>query len=359
VIAVSVGINIRETRQRLGLSQSDVASAAKMSLNGYRNIELGASQPRVETIAQIARAMRVRIPELLAPKPQLRHVRFRARKALRRRDQILADVGRVLRDYRELERVAEDVLGESDLLRLVGSFAAQEAGDERAVAAAQDARLACGLRDGESIRDLAGLLEDHGVVLILVALHSTFSGLSVGVKDGGPAVVVNETMTVEHRRHTAAHELGHILLHPEAFDVSRNVEEDLEEREADVFASHFLMPREVFGREWEEAKGLPLIDRVLKVKHIFGVSWRSVVYRGYPNDRDIWRRFQSLYLKRSGRTLKKSSEPSPLAEEEFKTDRKDRLLRQALEEERISEGRVAEILSTSIKDVRALRAAWG
>ena len=62
---------------------------------------------------------------------------------------------------------------------------------------------------------------------------------------------------------SAVHELGH-LLHLDSFDVEE--EDPQEEKEANLFAANFLMPEEVFLKEWEEAKGLPLIDRVMKVK---------------------------------------------------------------------------------------------
>ena len=126
-----------------------------------------------------------------------------------------------------------------------------------------------------------------------------FFGLSVAKEDGGPAVVVNvwDRISVERWIFTAAHELGHLLLHVGAYDVAKTEESREEEEEANQFASHFLMPQEVFALEWNEARGLPLVDRVLKVKRIFRVSYRTVLYRLSEQEaygKAIWQKFQCL-----------------------------------------------------------------
>jgi Zn-dependent peptidase ImmA (M78 family) len=94
-------------------------------------------------------------------------------------------------------------------------------------------------------------------------------------------VVVNvwERLSVERWIFTAAHELGHLLLHLDAYDVNQADEDPAQEKEADAFASHFLMPAELFTRELEDARGLPLVKLVLKLKRVFRVSWKLVLYR--------------------------------------------------------------------------------
>jgi Zn-dependent peptidase ImmA (M78 family)/transcriptional regulator with XRE-family HTH domain len=355
---MTLGPRIRELRQLRGLSQAEVAARAELSRLGYIKVENDVSDPRPDTLARIARALHVRLDELVAPRPALRHVRFRARNAMKRRGQLLIDVGRMLRDHLELEALTGEQRPRDGLASLIGAFDQVAAGPERARGAAERARAAFGLTSGDAIRDLPGLLEDRGVALFRLSLQSEWSGLSVGPEDGGPAVALNDTMTVERQRHTAAHELGHILLHRDAFDVEREREDKLEEKEADVFASHFLMPGALFDAEWGEARGLGLVDRVLKVKHIFGVSWQAVLVRAYPDDPKIWPRFYSLYARQRGRKLKKTDEPEPLQPSEFRTDRRERLLRQAIEQDLISELRAAEILGGSIKELRAFRDAW-
>ena len=51
----------------------------------------------------------------------------------------------------------------------------------------------------------------------------------------------------------------------------------LGEEEANSFASSFLMPDASFQKEWKKTSGLALVDRVMKIKRIFNVSYRAVL----------------------------------------------------------------------------------
>jgi Zn-dependent peptidase ImmA (M78 family) len=256
------------------------------------------------------------------------------------------------------------------------------AGPDRARAAAKRARHALGLAPDATIRDICGLLEERaGVKVITMRLASdAFFGLSVAKEDGGPAVVVNawDRISVERWIFTAAHELGHLLLHVGAYDVSKTEEDRGEEDEANQFASHFLLPHELFELEWKEARGLPLVDRVLKVKRIFRVSYRTVLYRLSEQEqygRGIWQKFQVAYKARFGQSLLKSDEPEALhphdfsapraadepkrlASDDFVEDRLSGLVRVALEKELITVGRAAEILEVDLKTMRAITSTW-
>ena len=62
-------------------------------------------------------------------------------------------------------------------------------------------------------------------------------------------------ISVERWIFTAAHELGHIVLHQDTFDISQESEDEVEEMEANWFASALLMPNELFDHEWELVHG--------------------------------------------------------------------------------------------------------
>ena len=234
----------------------------------------------------------------------------------------------------------------------------------------------------EPIRDICGLLEDNGIkVLLLDKKSDAFFGLSVSERDGGPAVVVNtwERISVERWIVTAAHELAHLLLHLGEYSRDESEEPKEAEHEADVFASHFLVPEAAFASEWEEARGLPLLSAVLKLKRIFRVSYKTVLYRLVETERvtrDVWRDFQRQHAHYCGKTLSKADEPNPLkgsefawnwsragepaglSECDFVEDRLHRLIRRALERKIISLGRAAEILRISREDMRKRAADW-
>lgn len=377
----NLALNLRRVRDEKGLSQTDVAERAGISRVAYRSIETGEATPRSATLARIADVLGVRIADLMTEVRPLRAVRFRD-KGMVSREQLLVRVGRWLEGYTEVE----DLVQERPAFSFRKSLDANNvSGIPRARAVAAAARKAVRLAPEAPIRDICGLLEDNGVKVFPIPLASEgFFGLSVAAADGGPAVVVNvwERISVERWIFTAAHELGHLLLHLDAYHVEERGEDAQEEKEADVFASHFLMPHEVFEREWVEARGLSFVERVLKLKRMFHVSYKTVLYRLAETTsmkNSVWGRFKAEYKSAYGRSLGNIDEPQGLApgkygsamaeartadepvhltSHDFTEDRLRRLVREAIERQKITIGRGAEILGLSLVEMRKLVATW-
>jgi Zn-dependent peptidase ImmA (M78 family)/transcriptional regulator with XRE-family HTH domain len=360
--------NIRRIRTSRGLSQEQVARKAGVSRNAYGSIERGEAEPRVSNLEGIARALGVDLPALLAEAPRLSSVRFRSAKVRSRRaegtrDQVVAEVARWVKDFNGLE----DLLGERREYKLAGLGARlpDESDPNRPIEAARQTRKVLQLGPNEPIRDICGLLESAGVKVLGLGLDiEGLFGLSVGESDGGPAVVVNvhKDVSVERRIFTAAHELGHLLLHPGAYDVGEVREDRNEDREANLFASQFLMPGAAFQKEWRRSYGLAFVDRVLHVKRIFRVSYQTVLYRlsdlGITGSGDVWGVFSGQWRDRTGQALTKKAEPMPLAEVDFLEDRLSRLVRRGVEAEKITVSRGAEILGVNLRTMRDRVASW-
>lgn len=379
-----IASNLLRLRKDRGKTQEAVADAAGLSRAAYRAIEKGRAEPRPDNLRAIASVLGVPLRELLTPAPRLERVRFRSLKRLKSRDQILVDVARWLHDFRELEELLDDRQPHA-LAPLWERVAASRRKDAAAVAAA--AREHFGLGARSPVHDVCGLLEARGVkVRAVVLANDAFLGLSIAEDDGGPAVIVNtwDRLAVEHWIYSAVHELGHLLLHLAAYDVSVEDEDEEQEREAEVFASHFLMPDAAFWREWSDAAGLALYDRVLKVKRVFRVSWRAVLYRVAERVAEgerarLWQQMALEHQRRYRRPLLKLTEPAGVAEDvfraprliasagaepaaldvhDFQGDRLARLVRRGVEEEAISLARGAEILGLTVAQMRDLAASW-
>ncbi len=368
--------NLRRLREASVLTQQELAQAAGITRIGYRNIESGKYSPRSSTLQALATALSVGVEELVSPVRELSHVRFRATKRLNSREQILAEVGRRLSNYNELE----DILNDHRFWHLQSSNISRSESVEAAVLV----RKAFRLHPDEPIRDICGLLEHHGIKVLSIKLRSPdFFGLSVAAHDGGPAVVVNtwERISVERWIFSAVHELGHLVLHLDAYDVRKHQEDKQEEREANQFAAYFLMPADVFHREWRDTYGKPFADRVLKVKRIFRVSYKTVLFRLQEMELgvNVWSHFQKSYRQRFGSSLgwieepaalvendyratfpesRRASEPDLLSPTDFKEDRLWGLVRRAVEAGEISLSRGAEILNLPLAEMRQLRQAW-
>ncbi len=374
----TIAANVARLRLDRRLTQEDLATKAGLSRVAIGKIERGSVVPRARTLDALAKVLAVPVGELVTPVRPLESVRFRARTLVHAREQILAEVSKWLDAYAGLEAA----LDEYRPFRFEEDVSERGQDARTPIKTAQTARQAVGLGSEEPVRDICGLLEENGVKLLLLETNrDSFFGLSVGLRDHGPAVVVNtwDRISVERWIFTAAHELGHLLLHQDEYQRDATNLPTETEREADAFASEFLMPEKAFAAEWDETCGHSLLVRVLKVKRIFRVSYKTVLYRLVESDRetsDVWRAFQGQHRGHFGKTLRKtdepealkksefawnwsrSGEPAGLSEHDFIEDRLSRLVRRALEEERISLGRAAEILGLTRDEMRQKAREW-
>lgn len=377
----NLSANLRRLRSALGISQEALASKAGLSRAGYKNLEMGLSDPRSRTLQAVATALKVTLADLLRPAARPVGVRFRSQRRLNCREQVIAQAAVWLENYRELESVLDDETPFvfADLAR----SGRAEAGGGSPGEVAVEVRKRLGLGEAEPIRNICGLLESSGVKVLPISVATEgFFGLSISREGGGPAVVVNTwgRISVERWIFTAAHELGHLLLHPGAFDAADGAERAAEEKEADRFAAELLLPEAGFRKEWASAAGLSFVDRVLTVKRMYRVSYKTILFRladSSPMQRKVWGRFQAEFKSRSGGTLRNHAEPEGLdpvafgpatvraADEpdrllpvDFTEDRFRLLVRRAVERDEITLSRAAEMLGLRLAQMRALASSW-
>ncbi len=368
----AISINLRRIRKMRKLSQQELADMADISRNAYRSIETGISQPRGSNLSALARALGVSVFMLTEEIPRLQSLRFRTLHTLSipqraEREQVVADVAIWLRNFNELEEVLNE--------RKPYAFGERTFVGAEPKLAASEARTMIGLESDECIADICELLDGAGIKLLL--MHSAlerFFGLSVGPADGGPAIAVNteESIPIERQIFTAAHELGHLLLHSQSYGADQGEEDERQESEASMFASHFLMPGRGFERVWSDGKGLPWVQSVLHAKRVFRVSYKTVLRRLIEEgatDEGIYEKFSFAYGSLYNKQLKFKEEPdgyaalrdepSQLQRPDFIADRLGHLVMEALEKDLITASRAAEILGISVSKVRERVEEWG
>lgn len=129
---------------------------------------------------------------------------------------------------------------------------------------------------GESpINNLIHLLESKGVRVFSLAINAKEIDAFSVWDLSKPYIFLNTAKSAEHSRFDAAHELGHLLrdrhnmLHGKAHGPEM-------EREANLFASAFLMPRtSVIAQK----PSPPTLNRLVRLKTIWGVSLTALAYR--------------------------------------------------------------------------------
>jgi Zn-dependent peptidase ImmA (M78 family) len=121
------------------------------------------------------------------------------------------------------------------------------------------------------IRNMVHLLEAKGVRVFSLAIDAQEVDAFSMWRVDTPFVFLNCNKTSEHSRFDAAHELGHLVLHKHGVPQGREAE-----RQADVFASAFLMPR---ASVLAHAPRFVTVSELIRLKRIWTVSVAALNYR--------------------------------------------------------------------------------
>ena len=253
-------------RKRRRLTAKGLAEQAELSPLTITRLEKGENQPDQSTISRISSVLGYPVEFFFEDDPEnleTAAISFRSltKMSAKERDAAISAgvLGLQLSDWVE-ERFS---LPEPRLLDL-----SYETDPE---AAAGSLRQYWGLGE-KPIGSMVRLLEAHGVrVFSLSANTATVDAFSFWRNDR-PFVFLNSYKTPEHSVFDAAHELGHLVLHVHG-GVQRSKSA---EREANMFASAFLMPRNDVRPRMPR---LIKIETVLKAKFRWRVSAMAMAYR--------------------------------------------------------------------------------
>ena len=245
-------------RKRRQMTKKALAERAAISQVTLTRVESGQTlEPEVETIAALAKALNyperffyLEDCEELSPKA----VSFRSLSSLtaRQRDAALASgVLASLLDYWVTQRFNVPYPDIPDIR------------DEDPTTAASALRRYWGL-GFKPIPNLIRVLEAKGVRVFSLAESNKNVDAYSCWREGMPYVFLNSFKSSERSRFDAAHELGHLVMHRHGEPSGREVE-----READQFASAFLIPREDLIAHLPQVRSL---NQLVSAKSRWGVS---------------------------------------------------------------------------------------
>jgi Zn-dependent peptidase ImmA (M78 family)/DNA-binding XRE family transcriptional regulator len=362
---MNIGENIKRIRIIKRKTQSDISELAGLSRLGFSNIENGISSPSTNTLLNIAKALEVNIQDLVREPQKISSLRYRIKKINTKKDKSI-----MIYDEIALKNWLTNFIFLENALKDYVEYSLNEINQQNPILAALETRRKLSISDNEPIFDIISLLESAGIKIYLYKspLKKSF-GMSINSNDGAYVVAVNvkPEINTEKQIFTAAHELGHLILHSASFNSEEVEENEVEEREADIFASHFLMPNELFIKKFDETEGKYWVDRVLHTKMFFKVSYLTVLKRLIENgkvDEAIYPRFYIDYKARYKEDLKGFKEPFAINEplnlnkNDFNADRFNRLVKKAYDRDLITATKAGEMLGLSVEDFRDLSNSW-
>lgn len=372
----NVAQNLIKLRVTNKYTQEYVAEKSGISLLAYRNIESGKSKPNLSTLEKIAKVYDIDVANLLnETQLQISKIRFRAleKKNIRKREDIIYEISLWIEKYNELVKKLE--LNSNFEYRLANI----ENTTNDPIIMARRAREALDLKNDETVMDICNLIEFKAGIKIMAKQFNSdsFFGLSAEDIDGGKVIVVNtwDRISVERRIFSVAHELGHILMHFGNVQNDLITEDSKEEKEANTFASYFLMPDSDFISAWNKSANCDFVDRVIRVKQIFRVSYQVVLYRlsEYIRknniDFNVWKTFGILYRKKYGIKIdwkkevasnldENSRELRALSNQFYSSGRLAELVKKAVDDNRISQLEAANILNLEEKVISNFQKSW-
>lgn len=142
-----------------------------------------------------------------------------------------------------------------------------------------------GFGDREPVSSLRKTLDEKGVHVFIDSLDSKLAGLYAYIENFGYCILVNRKHPQARRRWTIAHEYGHFLFDRDrrGVDFVQPMKRKPEnERFADTFAMHFLMPGDGVQRRFHDTyqqKGDVNVGDVLRIADYYGVSLMAMVLR--------------------------------------------------------------------------------
>lgn len=247
-----------------------------VSKNAIAKYERGEMMPNSSVLIELAKALSVKPDYFFRPfAVEIGNVEFRKKSKLgaKKVTAIKQQVTDQIERYLEIE----------DLLRINAPFVnpiadikISEPKDVERVVNVLLKKWQLGLN---ALPNVIELLEDKNVKVIELDADPAFDGLSGWATHGKkevPLIVVNRNYTIERKRFTALHELGHLLL---SFD--QGLDHKQIEKLCHCFAGAMLIPYETFVEELGEQRSTISLHELISIKETYGISIQAIMARAY------------------------------------------------------------------------------
>ena len=299
---------IREAREAQGFQLESFAELLGVTKQAVARYESGLTVPSGDVMGKIIAETTQPLAFFLTPRQRaasgitpfwrgLKRMELCHRKRIARRLEWARDVAAYLERFVELPEVSLPAI----------EFDPQSDDFDQIEHAADEVREHWGLGRGP-LRDLSAIMELNGFILVRETVSCPDMDAVSCWQDGRPYILFSAEVTSGPRNtFNLAHELAHVVLHS-SIEVATNNLKNIE-KQANRFASAFLLPQESFSRE---VLGTSL-NHFLFLKEKWGVAISAMAYR--CKDLHILSANQFSYLMRQMNMLKiKKHEP---LDEEF------------------------------------------
>ncbi|WP_334180121.1 ImmA/IrrE family metallo-endopeptidase [Pseudoxanthomonas sp.] len=275
-------------RKAAGISQAAAAKHLKMSRPTFIAMERGVREVKPDELVLLASLYRTSLNRLMRQSAPPTDISPHLRAAIEQEgqdaglDAAVAKLSEFVDDYIFLrDKVEGHALPVPPPQPVRSPISAEKFAEQ----CATDERRQLGFGDSEPISSLRKTLDERGVHVFIDSLDSKLAGLYAFIENFGYCILVNRKHPPPRRRWTIAHEYGHFLFDRDrrgvdyATPMQRRPEN---ERFADAFAKHFLMPGEGVRRRFQDTyqkTGDVNVGDVCRIADYYGVSLMAMVLR--------------------------------------------------------------------------------
>jgi Zn-dependent peptidase ImmA (M78 family)/DNA-binding XRE family transcriptional regulator len=339
------GQRLRNARIMRGLSLDALADKmgnviTKQAISKY---EAGKSFPGSTVYIALAEALDVSPDFFVRPfSVSLDKIEFRKRSKLGVKG--TASLKERIRDHVERYMEAESILGiNNDFDYSMKDILVCK--DKDAMKAAAQVRVDWKLGE-DGIPYIIELLEEHKVKVIEIDAPDSFDGLSGFAGDRMPIIVLNKHYTVERKRFTALHELGHILLH-----FANDVDDKSKEHLCSTFANEMLISANVFKQLIGGRRHDISLSELRDVQKNFGISVDALMFKAKCLGVISTQRYTTYCITKNQNAIFKQQVEESLYHGDG-SDRFQRLVYRALASDLISYSKAASLLNLPVNTIR-------
>lgn len=349
-------MNLRELRETLGIKQEALGEQLNVTRQTIAAWEKGDREPSMQQVAKLCRILNVPIDVMLGDiaEPEAALL-FRADSADALPPVLRQLLTRKAFGYAEIEQLTNS-LPNLPVSRPMTTF------DEHVVEqVAREVRDWLGVEDAP-LGDVLSLLEGKGLKIFLHKLPHAVSGFSAYTDDIGAAIFINAGHRTERQYFTALHELSHLIFHRREYQApvapsTKRGKTDPREQAANYLAGAVLLPRAIVEAELHPYRNRWLPFSLLEdIKRRYSVSMRTILVRagqlGIISTRQAYQQLGKINAKYG-----KEDEPVDLTPPDY-LRRLNRLVYQALIEEKITTSKAAEVLGEPVYSVKEELGRW-
>lgn len=264
---------LRNARIMAALSQDELVEkmgdvVSKMAISKY---EKGCMMPDGKILIALAKALNVKSDYFFRTfTVGIDRIEFRKKQRLgiKEINAIKQTVTDVLERYLEIEQFLNI---ESTFINPLAGIKINAVTNVETAAAALREEWNLGL---DALPNVIDLLEYHEVKVIEVDAPDEFDGFSGWADDRIPIIVIRKNNTVERKRLTALHELGHLILNIDGIFTEKE-----KEKICYRFAGAMLLPEGTFKVEAGQHRSHFYLPELVAIKETYGISIQAVMAR--------------------------------------------------------------------------------